>query len=96
MFARITKYKMNPDRMDEATALVEQLLPEIMAMPGVLNFINVANDDGSGYVISVNESQEASDTNAEKVQAIWAKFADFLTEPPTAEGYNVLYNERNG
>ena len=53
------------------------------------------NDDGSGYVVSVSESEEVSNANQDKVQAIWAQFADHLAEPPTIEGYNVIMNEAN-
>lgn len=96
MFARITKFKMKPECMDDATALVEELLPEIRALPGLLQFIDACNEDGSGYIVSVTDSQESSDANMDHVRQIWAKFADYLEEMPTPEGYNVLFNERIG
>lgn len=95
MFARITKYRMKPESVDTATAMLEQLKPQIMSLPGLLNFINVMNADGSGVVISVVESQAISDANQDKVAALWAQFGDHLAGPPEAEGYNVLMNEAN-
>ena len=92
MFARVTKYKMKSDAMAAATAMNEQLKPQIMALPGMVQFLNVGNDDGTGYVISVIESQEVSDANADKVKALWGQMAEFLEEMPTPEGYDVRFN----
>ena len=95
MFARISRYRMKPESIDAAMALLNELKPQIMSLPGMLNFINVINEDGSGYVVSVVESEEISNANQDKVQAIWARFADHLAEPPVIEGFNVLMNESN-
>ena len=95
MFARVTKYKMKPGSRDAATALLNQVKDQIMAMPGVHNFVNVMNEDGSGYVISVGESQAISEANAPKVAEIWGQFAQFLEGAPSAEGYDVIANWSN-
>ena len=95
MFARISRYRMKQESVESATALLNDLKPQIMSLPGILNFINVMNKDGSGYVISVVESEEISNANQDKVQAIWAQFADYLAEPPVIEGFDVLMNESN-
>ena len=95
MFARISRYRMKPESVDAAMALLNELKPQIMSLPGMLNFINVMNEDGIGYVVSVVESEEISNANQDKVQAIWARFADHLAEPPVIEGFNVLMNESN-
>ncbi|MGI9379641.1 MAG: hypothetical protein ACR2OW_08295 [Methyloligellaceae bacterium] len=86
---------MKQESVESATALLNDLKPQIMSLPGILNFINVMNKDGSGYVISVVESEEISNANQDKVQAIWAQFADYLAEPPVIEGFDVLMNESN-
>ena len=96
MFARITRYRMKPDSIAAATALLETLKPQIMALPGLLNFINVMNDDGNGYVVSVLESEDMANANLDQVQALWGQFADHLAEPPATGNFNVLMNEANG
>jgi hypothetical protein len=60
-----------------------------MGMPGIHNFINVLNDDGSGYVISVVESEAISNANAAKV-ALWGAFSDHMEAAPKAVGYDVV------
>jgi len=95
MFARVTKYKMKPGSRDAATAMMHQLKDTIMAMPGMHNFVNVMNEDGSGYVVSVVESQATSDANAPKVAELWGQFAEFLEGAPSPEGYDVIANWGN-
>ena len=92
MFARITHYKMKKSSIEAATALIEELKPQIMAMPGMHQFLNTMNDDGSGCVISVNESREIADKNAEKTAALWGTFADHLESQPKPEGFDVIGN----
>lgn len=72
-----------------------ELKPQIMSLPGMLNFINVVNEDGYGYVIAVVESEEISNASQDNVQAIWAKFADHLAKPPVADRFMVLMNGSN-
>ena len=40
MFARITHYKMKPESIETATAQLEQMKPQIMALPGLRQFLN--------------------------------------------------------
>ncbi|HSM40911.1 MAG TPA: hypothetical protein VK862_09175 [Afifellaceae bacterium] len=96
MYARVTKYRMKPEAMNDSIALLEQLKPEIMALPGMIQFINVANEDGNGYVVALVESKEVSDANKDRVAQIWARFTDFLADFPEPAGYNVLMCETAG
>ena len=90
MFARVTPYKMKPGTRDAATERLHSMKDMIMGMPGMKQFINVMNDDGSGYVIAVVESEGASNANAETVKAAWGSMAEFLEEMPTPQGYDVV------
>ncbi|MEI4231818.1 hypothetical protein [Roseovarius sp. D22-M7] len=95
MFARVTEYQMKPESIAAATELLHSLKERIMSMPGVHNFINVINDDGSGLVISVVESEAVSEANAPTVAEIWSQFGDHLAAPPKASGYNLIANWNN-
>ena len=95
MFARITQYQMKPDSKQAATELMHSLKDQIMGMPGIHNFVNVMNEDGSGYVIAVVESEASSDANNEKVAALWSQFSDHLLATPKPVGYDVVANWRN-
>lgn len=95
MFARVTHYKMKAGSKDATTEILNSLKPKIMGMPGMHNFINVANEDGSGYVISVVESEATSNANAAKVAELWGVFSDYLEAVPEATGYDVVANWSN-
>ena len=95
MYARVTRYKMKADKVADAEALIEQMKPQIMALPGMKRFVNVRNADGSGYVLSFVESEEISNQNAAAVQAIWGHFKDHLEAMPTPEGYDVFCDWSN-
>lgn len=95
MFARVTRYRMKPEAVGGAIAKLDTMKFQIMALPGLIHFTNMMNEDGRGVVVSVVESRETSDANQDKVQALWATFAHDLAEPPVAEGYDVLMNESN-
>lgn len=95
MFARITPYKLKPGSIDGAVAKAEELKSRIMGLPGVVEFINAVDDDGNGYIVSVVESRETSDANADKVRALWGEMSEFLAEPPTPGGYDIKMHWKN-
>lgn len=95
MFARVTEYKMKPGSKEAATALMHSLKEQIMGMPGMHNFVNVMNEDGSGYVISVVESEATSNANAAKVAELWGAFAEHLEAAPNPAGFDVVANWSN-
>lgn len=90
MYARITPYKMKPGTRDAAEAKLNELKDQILGLPGMQHFLNVMNDDGSGYVISTVVDKATSDDNAEQVKAIWGNFAELLEAKPTPEGFDVI------
>ncbi|QYX56575.1 hypothetical protein K1T73_16265 [Roseovarius sp. SCSIO 43702] len=95
MFARVTRYKLKPGAREAAIAQMETMKSDIMGLPGMQHFINVANEDGNGYVVAIVESRQISDSNADKVAALWGRMSEHLAEKPTAEGYDVGANWSN-
>jgi hypothetical protein len=90
MFARITPFKMKPGSRDEAMKTMEGLKSQILGLPGMQHFTCAMDDSGSGYIVSLVDSKEASDGNAPRVKEIWSNFASLLEAPPTPGGYEVL------
>ena len=95
MYARVTRYKMKPDSIGAATALMEELKPQILGMPGMVRFINAHDDTGAGYVVSIVESKEISDAAQGAVQAMWSNFAAFLEGPPEPQGFTLIADWSN-
>lgn len=95
MYARVTKYKVKHDKIDAARRLLNTMKPQIMAIPGLKQYLNVMDADGDGYVISVVESKAVSDASQAAVGKIWSAFGDLLVEPVVPGGYDVLVNDTN-
>ena len=95
MFARISKYKMKPESIADAEAKVQKLLPKILGMDGMVTFTNAIDAEGNGIVVSIVESKEQSDMNAEQIAKIWSEFSDFLLGPPEVSGYRVIAHKSN-
>lgn len=95
MYARITHFKMKSGSVETAKDMVHQMKDQIMALPGMEQFINTVNSDGSGCVVALVESQAISEANEDNVKAIWAHFGDHLESPPEPDGFEVFANWSN-
>ena len=90
MYARITPFKMKPGSKDDAVKIMNRVKADIMALPGIKHFINVMDDNGAGYVVSLTDLAETPPDAQEKINAIWANFSDHLEAKPTPATYGVL------
>ncbi|MDJ0860450.1 MAG: hypothetical protein QNJ03_15285 [Dinoroseobacter sp.] len=90
MFARVTPFKMKASSTQDAIDLIEKMKPQIMALGGMVQFTTVMNEDGSGYVVSVIESEAQSEANQPHVAKIWGAFADHLEAMPVPQGFPVV------
>lgn len=90
MYARVTHYKMKSGSREAATALLDSMREEIMAMPGMVRFINVMNDDGAGHVVALTTNQTLTEEAAARVQQLWARFGEFLETAPERGDYHLI------
>ena len=95
MYARITPFKMKPGSKDAATKLVDGLKSQIMALPGIQQFINVIDNDGAGYVISLTDVETPTPETNEKIKQIWGGFAEHLEAMPQASSYDLIAHWKN-
>ena len=94
MYARITQYKMKPGSREATLPIMESLKDQIMQLPGMVQFINVMDDNGAGYVVSLSELAETPPEAAEKIKSIWGAFADFVEDVQEAATFEVAANWR--
>ncbi|RYH08758.1 hypothetical protein [Tropicimonas sp. IMCC6043] len=90
MYARITSYKMKPGSRAGATEVMNGLRGNILGLPGMVRFINVMQDDGSGLVIALTTQETMDEETTEKVAQLWSNFAEFLEAPVERQDYHVL------
>ncbi len=95
MYARITTFRSNPDRYEEAMELAEELKPEIMAIPGIKFWFDAANDDGECAVIAIYDSKESADTAMPAAREIFARFGEFMESAPQPQEYDVYVQGTN-
>ncbi len=95
MYARITTYRMNTEKFDEAQALAEELKPEIMAIPGIKYWFSTGNEDGSCAVIAIYESEEAAEAATGAASSLFARFGEYIVSEPQPQGYQVLLHGAN-
>ncbi len=89
MYVRVTRFANKPDKIDEAQALAQKLLPDIKSIPGLKVFINAQRDDGKGVTIALYSSKEAADAAHPKAKDLWSRFGDLWLTPPDSEDYKV-------
>jgi hypothetical protein len=90
MQTRITRFKMKPEAVAAAKALMADLRGEIMNQPGVQRVVVVMNPDGAGYVIAVIDDEGSSPAAVDGVRAIWRRFHDHLETGVDPEIYEVM------
>ena len=90
MYARITRYKMKPGSRDAASAILDGLKDQILQVPGISQFINVMDDSGAGYVVSLTELAETPPDVAEKIKAIWGAFSEYVEDVQSPESFEVF------
>ena len=97
MYARVSTYKMKVEAFDEAQAMIQEIGPQIAALPGLRDFKNVGRgSDGSGVVIAIYDDQAAAEAAAAAAGEIWAQFANHLVSPPEIEGYDMVIDLPQG
>lgn len=91
MYARVSRYQMKSGSFEEAQRMVESMRPQIKAIPGIRDWLNVGRaDDGKGVVIALYDSKEAAEAALGSARQIWAQFADHLAAEPEVEAYDVV------
>jgi len=92
---RITRFRMRPDAIEAARALVGQIEAEIMAQPGLLRCIVVMNEDGRGYVMALTDARGGLPESVDRVRMLWHKCHDHLDEVPEPEISDVVADWSN-
>ena len=91
MYARITHYQVQRDKLDEALAIGRGIRADVSRIPGLRAFASFSRDDGKAVVIAVYENKVAAGAAAQYVTEVWKKLSAVLAGPPIMEEYsNVL------
>lgn len=93
MFARVTRFQLKTDKLDEAIKVFKDNIPEVKPKKGFRDhYLLLDRKMGKGATVALWDSEEDIIASEESgfYQAQWDKFKDFLTAPPVREIYEVI------
>ncbi len=93
MYARLTRYKIKPEHIDEARTLVNGMGSAGIDSAGVFQLINLGREDGSGMLIAIYQSKEDAGRVFERIKEAWSQFEHLLDGPREPEEFDVVSYE---
>jgi hypothetical protein len=88
MYARVTSFKVDPARLPELSAKIEEMAPRAKALPGIIDAYVAWRDDGQGVLVAIYESKEAAARAVGRIQAIWGSLAGLVSAAPRTDAYD--------
>jgi hypothetical protein len=90
MFARMTTFRVKPDRLEDFRKWRLEHEAEIFAQPGLHHWIGMMGEDGQAFVVALYDDVEAACDALPAARALWARFADMVEGEPTARFLEVV------
>lgn len=90
MHARVTRYEVKLDQVEEADRILEQIRPEVMNIPGLKEYVSLRSDDGTKRIaITVYETQQHADNAIPRALRLWARLTKVMAATPESGAYSV-------
>ena len=89
MYARVTTFKVDPARLKELSAKIEEMGPRAKALPGMVDAYAAWRGDGQGVVVAIYRSKEDADRAVARIQALWGDLAGLLSGAPKTDAYET-------
>ena len=94
MHARVTRYQVKPDQVDEADRLLEQIRPDVMKIPGLREYLSLRSEDGTKRIaITVYESQQHAQNAIPRALKLWSRLTEVMAITPESGAYTVVTRE---
>ena len=90
MFARLTTFRVKPDRLEDLRRWREDNEAAIYAQPGLRQWIGLIGQDGQVYVFAIYDDVQAATNALPAARALWSQFADMIEGEPTAQFLEVM------
>ena len=87
MYVRVTSFKVDPSRLPELSAKIEEMGPRAKALPGMVDAYAAWRADGQGVVVALYENKAAADRAVARVQALWGDLVGLLSGAPRTDAY---------
>lgn len=90
MFARLTTFRIKPDRLEDFRTWRRANETEIYAQPGLRHWIGLVSEDGQAFVVAIFDDVQAACDAVPAARALWDRFADMVEDEPTARFLEVM------
>jgi len=90
MYARLTTFRVKPDKVDEMRQWRERNESKIYTQPGLREWIGMMDENGEFFVLSVFDDEKAARDAMPAVRSLWSDMAPMLEGEPTARFMQVL------
>ena len=90
MYARLTTFRVKPDKMDDLFRWREENEAAIYAQPGLHEWIGLMDEEGEVFVLSLFDDEQAARDSMTHVWALWEQMASMLQGTPTARFLDVI------
>jgi hypothetical protein len=90
MYARLTTFRVKPEKMDEMRRWREQRQDAIYAQPGLREWIGLADDNGEVFVIALFDDERAACDALPYARVFFSEMAPMIESEPTVRFLDVL------
>ncbi len=90
MYARLTTFRVKPDKIEAMRRWREENEAKIYAQPGLREWIGMMGDDREVVVLAVFEDERAAHDAMPQVRTLWSDMAPLIESEPTVRFLDVL------
>ena len=90
MYARLTTFRVKPDKIDEMRRWRAANEAAIYAQPGLRQWTGLMDDSGEVFVLALFDDERAARDALPHARALWQQMAPMLQGEPTARFLNVM------
>jgi hypothetical protein len=90
MFARLTTFRIKPDRLEDFRKWRRANETEIYAQPGLRHWVGLLSEDGQAFVVAIFDDVQAACDAVPAARALWSGFADMVDDEPTSRFLEVM------
>jgi hypothetical protein len=87
MYARVTTFKVDPARLQDLQAKIEQMKSRVRALPGMVDAYVAWRGDGQGVIVALYQDKAAADRAVARIQALWGDLATLVSAAPRTDAY---------
>lgn len=91
MHARVTRYTVKADKVEEATQLIDRLRAEVLSSPGVLEVIGLERAGGTErMVVVLYQSRTQAEAAIPRALRAWHSLSGVMADVPWSATYEVV------